>query len=30
MGKDSAPATTGNVFAPVPEKEATRGPYRGI
>jgi NAD(P)-dependent dehydrogenase (short-subunit alcohol dehydrogenase family) len=30
MGKDSAPDTTGNVFAPVPEKEATRGPYRGI
>ena len=27
MARDSVPATTGNVFAPVPEKEATRGPY---
>jgi hypothetical protein len=22
--------TTGNVFAPVPEKEATRGPFLGL
>jgi NAD(P)-dependent dehydrogenase (short-subunit alcohol dehydrogenase family) len=28
--RDTVAATTGNVFAPVPEKEATRGPYRGI
>ncbi|WP_299953077.1 SDR family oxidoreductase [uncultured Modestobacter sp.] len=28
--RDSVAATTGNVFAPVPEKEATRGPFRGI
>ncbi|OMQ14449.1 short-chain dehydrogenase, partial [Modestobacter sp. VKM Ac-2676] len=28
--RDSVPATTGNVFAPVPEKEATRGPFIGI
>jgi NAD(P)-dependent dehydrogenase (short-subunit alcohol dehydrogenase family) len=30
MARDDAPPTTGNVFAPVPEKEATRGRYRGI
>ncbi len=30
MSRDSVPATTGNVFAPVPEKEATRGKYWGI
>jgi NAD(P)-dependent dehydrogenase (short-subunit alcohol dehydrogenase family) len=30
MARDSVPATTGNVFAPVPEKEATRGTYWGI
>lgn len=30
MGRDAVAPTTGNVFAPVPEKEATRGPYRGI
>ena len=30
MSRDSVPPTTGNVFAPVPEKEATRGPYWGI
>ena len=30
MSRDSVPATTGNVFAPVPEKEATRGRYWGI
>ncbi|SDY46592.1 Short-chain dehydrogenase [Modestobacter sp. DSM 44400] len=30
MARDSAPPTTGNVFAPVPEKEATRGKYWGI
>ncbi|KGH46621.1 short-chain dehydrogenase [Modestobacter caceresii] len=30
MGSDEVPPTTGNVFAPVPDKEATRGPYRGI
>jgi NAD(P)-dependent dehydrogenase (short-subunit alcohol dehydrogenase family) len=28
--RDSVAPTTGNVFAPVPEKESTRGPYRGI
>ena len=28
--RDSVPPTSGNVFAPVPEKEATRGPFRGI
>ncbi|MGY5883877.1 SDR family NAD(P)-dependent oxidoreductase [Modestobacter lacusdianchii] len=28
--RDSVAATTGNVFAPVPEKEATRGPFTGI
>ncbi|WP_369130235.1 SDR family NAD(P)-dependent oxidoreductase [Modestobacter roseus] len=28
--RDSVPPTTGNVFAPVPEKEATRGPFVGI
>jgi NAD(P)-dependent dehydrogenase (short-subunit alcohol dehydrogenase family) len=28
--RDFAPPTVGNVFAPVPEKEATRGPFRGI
>ncbi|MCZ2821670.1 SDR family NAD(P)-dependent oxidoreductase [Modestobacter sp. VKM Ac-2977] len=30
MGRDPVPPTTGNVFAPVPEKEATRGSSRGI
>ena len=30
MARDSVAPTTGNVFAPVPEKEATRGSYRGI
>jgi NAD(P)-dependent dehydrogenase (short-subunit alcohol dehydrogenase family) len=30
MSRDSVPPTTGNVFAPVPEKESTRGPYFGI
>lgn len=30
MARDSVPPTTGNVFAPVPEKEATRGKYRAI
>jgi NAD(P)-dependent dehydrogenase (short-subunit alcohol dehydrogenase family) len=30
MSRDSVAPTTGNVFAPVPEKESTRGPYRGI
>jgi NAD(P)-dependent dehydrogenase (short-subunit alcohol dehydrogenase family) len=30
MARDSVPPTTGNVFAPVPEKEATRGPYLGL
>ena len=30
MSRDSVPPTTGNVFAPVPEKESTRGSYRGI
>jgi NAD(P)-dependent dehydrogenase (short-subunit alcohol dehydrogenase family) len=30
MSRDSVPPTTGNVFAPVPEKEATRGKYWGI
>jgi len=30
MGRDPVPPTTGNVFAPVPEKEATQGPHRGI
>jgi NAD(P)-dependent dehydrogenase (short-subunit alcohol dehydrogenase family) len=30
MGRDTVAATTGNVFGPVPEKEATRGPYAGI
>ncbi|WP_369135034.1 SDR family NAD(P)-dependent oxidoreductase [Modestobacter sp. I12A-02662] len=28
--RDFAPPTTGNVFAPVPEKEATRGPFFGL
>src|SRR4051794_32467754 len=28
--RDSVPVTTGNVFAPVPEKEAVRGNARGI
>ncbi|MGY1843825.1 SDR family NAD(P)-dependent oxidoreductase [Modestobacter sp. SYSU DS0875] len=28
--RDQVAATTGNVFAPVPEKEATRGPFVGI
>jgi NAD(P)-dependent dehydrogenase (short-subunit alcohol dehydrogenase family) len=30
MSRDSVPPTTGNVFAPVPDKEATRGPYWGL
>jgi NAD(P)-dependent dehydrogenase (short-subunit alcohol dehydrogenase family) len=30
MSRDSVAPTTGNVFAPVPEKEATRGDYLGI
>jgi len=30
MSRDSAPPTTGNVFAPVPEKESTRGSYFGF
>jgi NAD(P)-dependent dehydrogenase (short-subunit alcohol dehydrogenase family) len=30
MSRDSVPPTTGNVFAPVPEKEAIRGKYSGI
>ena len=30
MSRDSVAPTTGNVFAPVPEKESTRGPYVGI
>jgi NAD(P)-dependent dehydrogenase (short-subunit alcohol dehydrogenase family) len=30
MSRDSVPPTTGNVFAPVPEKESTRGSYFGI
>ena len=30
MSRDSVPPTTGNVFAPVPAKESTRGPYFGI
>jgi NAD(P)-dependent dehydrogenase (short-subunit alcohol dehydrogenase family) len=30
MSRDSVPPTSGNVFAPVPEKEATRGRYWGI
>ncbi len=30
MARDSVPATDGNVFAPVPEKEATTGPWRDI
>ncbi|WP_138734334.1 SDR family NAD(P)-dependent oxidoreductase [Modestobacter excelsi] len=30
MSRDSVAPTTGNVFAPVPEKEATRGQYFGI
>ncbi|WP_369139210.1 SDR family NAD(P)-dependent oxidoreductase [Modestobacter versicolor] len=30
MARDSVPPTTGNVFAPVPEKESTRGTYWGI
>jgi NAD(P)-dependent dehydrogenase (short-subunit alcohol dehydrogenase family) len=29
-GRDPVPPTTGNVFAPVPEKEALRGPFRAI
>ncbi|MEU2350130.1 SDR family NAD(P)-dependent oxidoreductase [Modestobacter sp. NPDC049651] len=28
--RDNVPPTSGNVFEPVPEKESTRGPYRGI
>jgi hypothetical protein len=28
--RDSVPPTTGNVFEPVPQKEATRGPFFGI
>ncbi|WP_138758480.1 SDR family NAD(P)-dependent oxidoreductase [Modestobacter altitudinis] len=30
MARDSVAPTTGNVFAPVPEKEATRGSYFGF
>ena len=30
MSQDDVPPTTGNVFAPVPEKEATRGKYWGL
>ena len=30
MSRDDVPPTTGNVFAPVPEKEATRGKYWGL
>jgi NAD(P)-dependent dehydrogenase (short-subunit alcohol dehydrogenase family) len=30
MSRNPVAPTTGNVFAPVPEKEAIRGPYRGI
>jgi NAD(P)-dependent dehydrogenase (short-subunit alcohol dehydrogenase family) len=30
MKRDDVPPTTGNVFAPVPEKESTRGSYFGI
>jgi NAD(P)-dependent dehydrogenase (short-subunit alcohol dehydrogenase family) len=30
MKRDDVPPTTGNVFAPVPEKESTRGTYFGI
>jgi NAD(P)-dependent dehydrogenase (short-subunit alcohol dehydrogenase family) len=30
MKRDSVPPTTGNVFAPVPEKESTRGTYSGL
>ncbi|WP_164700106.1 SDR family oxidoreductase [Modestobacter sp. KNN46-3] len=30
MARDSVAPTTGNVFAPVPEKESTRGRFRGI
>jgi NAD(P)-dependent dehydrogenase (short-subunit alcohol dehydrogenase family) len=30
MGRDPVPPTTGNVFAPVPEKESTRGRYFGF
>jgi NAD(P)-dependent dehydrogenase (short-subunit alcohol dehydrogenase family) len=30
MGRDTVAPTTGNVFAPVPEKESTRGPYSGF
>jgi NAD(P)-dependent dehydrogenase (short-subunit alcohol dehydrogenase family) len=30
MSRNSVAPTNGNVFAPVPEMEATRGPYRGI
>ncbi|MGY1750532.1 SDR family NAD(P)-dependent oxidoreductase [Modestobacter sp. SYSU DS0511] len=30
LGRDPVPPTTGNVFAPVPAKETTRGPYRAI
>jgi NAD(P)-dependent dehydrogenase (short-subunit alcohol dehydrogenase family) len=30
MARDTVPPTTGNVFAPVPEKESTRGDYWGI
>jgi len=30
MSRDTVPPTTGNVFAPVPEKESTRGGYWGF
>jgi len=30
MSRDSVPASDGNVFAPVPENEATTGPWRDI
>nr|WP_246214646.1 SDR family NAD(P)-dependent oxidoreductase [Modestobacter muralis] len=30
MSRDTVPPTTGNVFAPVPGKESTRGDYWGI
>lgn len=30
MSRDTVPPTTGNVFAPVPEKESTRGDYWGL
>ena len=30
MSRDPVPASDGNVFAPVPEKEATTGPWRDV